>query len=160
MEKISVKNLIRSEMGKRISFEINESLKDLALPEELEGKKLVGKLVLTRLDETILVEGDFVAGIVLICDRCLDNYKGHIPFHLEREYNLNRSDKSLENNYVDKLGDIDLSEAVREEIILSIPMRNICSEKCMGICAGCGINLNREECQCNEKIKVRNKKKE
>jgi uncharacterized protein len=62
--------------------------------------------------------------------------------------------------YVDKYGDIDLSEAIREEIILNIPMKNICDTNCKGICVGCGVNLNNEECQCGVKSKLKGKKKE
>lgn len=151
---------MNEEIGHRVSFDINETLKAIVLPEEFEGKKIVGKVVLTKLEETILAEGDFVAGVVLICDRCLVSFKAHIPFRLEREYNLNRNEDSIENLFVDKYGEIDLSEAIREDIILNIPMKNICDAKCLGICPGCGVNLNIEECRCGKKDKSIKVKKE
>ncbi len=130
--------------------EINDMAKTVGLPSEIEGKKVVGKLKLTRLEETILVEGDLTVGAILICDRCLNNFKTHIPITLEREYNLNRSKESTEDLYVDKLGNIDITEPVREEIILSVPMKNVCDEKCKGICPGCGVDLNKEDCKCKK----------
>lgn len=153
MEKINVKKLLTSDIGAKQFFGINEEIKNLGLPEEIEGKKLVGKLNLTKLENSILVEGEFVAGTVLICDRCLENFKTHIPFKLEREYNLNRSVDSAENLFVDKYSDIDITEPVREEVILAVPMKNICSEQCLGICLGCGANLNKEKCKCKNKKK-------
>ncbi len=42
----------------------------------------------------------------------------------------------------------DLGELLREQIILSIPMKNLCSEDCKGLCAVCGINMNLESCRC------------
>jgi uncharacterized protein len=155
MEKINVKNLLISEVGTRLTFDINEAIKVIGLPSEIEGKKVVGKLKATRLEDTVLVSGEFVAGTVLICDRCLENFKAHIPFTLEREYNLNRSKESVEELIVDKFGEIDVTEPIREEIILAIPMKNICDEKCEGICAKCGVNLNKEECKCKIKKKRR-----
>jgi uncharacterized protein len=37
---------------------------------------------------------------------------------------------------------------VREEIILSIPMKAVCSETCKGLCPECGQNLNEGQCDC------------
>ena len=45
---------------------------------------------------------------------------------------------------------IDLTEDVRQEVILNIPPRLLCKEDCKGICPGCGVNLNSEPCQCKK----------
>jgi len=148
MEKIGVKNLLVSEIGTRLDYEINEKIKNLDLPEEVRAEKVSGKIVASRLEETIIVKGNLVADLVLICDRCLENFKAHIPFHLEREYNLNRADFSEESLYVDKRGDIDIEKPIREEIILTLPMQNFCKKNCKGICQNCGVNLNKEKCKC------------
>ena len=44
--------------------------------------------------------------------------------------------------------EIDPGEAVREELILSVPEFVLCSDDCRGICAGCGVDLNLESCVC------------
>lgn len=63
---------------------------------------------------------------------------------------------------------IDLSEEVRQELILNLPVRLLCAEACKGICVGCRVNLNTEECKCktlnsklstNSKFKIQNPKK-
>ena len=43
---------------------------------------------------------------------------------------------------------LDLGEAVREELILAVPEYTVCSENCSGLCSGCGVNLNSEQCRC------------
>ena len=43
---------------------------------------------------------------------------------------------------------LDLSEAVREELILAIPEYVLCREECRGICPSCGTSLNVESCDC------------
>ncbi|MBM4294554.1 MAG: DUF177 domain-containing protein, partial [Deltaproteobacteria bacterium] len=43
---------------------------------------------------------------------------------------------------------IDLQGIVREQIILSMPLKPLCHEDCRGLCPGCGANLNREACTC------------
>jgi uncharacterized protein len=45
--------------------------------------------------------------------------------------------------------ELDLTEAVREEIILAQSPFALCSSDCKGLCPQCGVNLNRESCQCS-----------
>ena len=46
---------------------------------------------------------------------------------------------------------LDLDELVFSEIIISLPMKHLCSEDCRGLCSSCGKNLNEGECNCNKK---------
>jgi uncharacterized protein len=43
---------------------------------------------------------------------------------------------------------IDLTEILREQIILALPMYPRCSTDCKGLCPVCGVNLNQEACDC------------
>lgn len=43
---------------------------------------------------------------------------------------------------------LDLYELCFGEILLSLPMKHLCSENCKGICANCGKNLNDGSCGC------------
>ncbi len=83
----------------------------------------------------------------LDCSRCLNKFK--IPLHVasterqffeeipERDYN------PFEVFLIDKEKmAIDLTEMLRQEIILHFPMIPVCSERCKGLCSGCHINLN------------------
>jgi len=42
----------------------------------------------------------------------------------------------------------DISEDIRTEITLALPMNLVCREDCRGLCPGCGADLNREKCSC------------
>jgi uncharacterized protein len=44
--------------------------------------------------------------------------------------------------------EIDLREAIQEQIIMALPLRALCSEACRGLCPQCGANLNEAGCQC------------
>ena len=44
----------------------------------------------------------------------------------------------------------DLTEEVREAIILALPGYPVCREDCKGLCATCGVNLNVTECACHK----------
>lgn len=43
---------------------------------------------------------------------------------------------------------IDLGEVMREQFLLALPMKPLCRPDCQGLCPVCGINRNRETCDC------------
>jgi len=44
--------------------------------------------------------------------------------------------------------ELDLSEAVREEMILTVSQYAVCDPECRGLCPKCGANLNEGACDC------------
>jgi len=151
MKLISVKNLLRAELGTTEKFEMEEDIAGLDLPEEFSGHILSARGKAMRLEDSVVVSGTVDVSLGLICDRCLDNFDTSINFKFEREYILDRKEKSEENLYVDKHLNIDLAPELRDEIILAVPTQNICKSDCKGICLGCGVDLNNEPCKCNNK---------
>ncbi|MBM4167074.1 MAG: DUF177 domain-containing protein [Ignavibacteria bacterium] len=97
------------------------------------------------------------------CDRCveyfeneIDNsyeavyrYQSRVPFPLQTGEN---DDFIIldENNPI-----IDLSEDVRQTLLLSVPMKLLCKESCAGLCSHCGTNLNEQPCDCISEIDER-----
>ena len=45
--------------------------------------------------------------------------------------------------------EIDVEQLVCNEILLNWPIRVLCKEDCQGICSHCGVNLNKETCDCD-----------
>ena len=45
--------------------------------------------------------------------------------------------------------ELDLKEAIREEVILTQRPYALCRPDCRGLCPKCGANLNQETCQCS-----------
>ena len=45
----------------------------------------------------------------------------------------------------------DISEEVRTEITLALPMNLLCKDDCRGLCPECGADLNFEKCSCRPK---------
>jgi uncharacterized protein len=41
-----------------------------------------------------------------------------------------------------------LRDLAVEQIQLSLPMKPLCDENCLGLCPTCGANRTREDCQC------------
>jgi uncharacterized protein len=45
-------------------------------------------------------------------------------------------------------GTLDVIDLLREQFMLALPMKPLCTETCRGLCPECGANLNRTECGC------------
>ena len=43
---------------------------------------------------------------------------------------------------------LDLGELMREQFVLALPMKPLCSQTCKGLCPHCGTNLNKGTCDC------------
>ncbi|MDQ6997060.1 MAG: DUF177 domain-containing protein [Mariprofundus sp.] len=50
--------------------------------------------------------------------------------------------------YVAFPGEINLIDLLREDVWLAWKADVICSDSCLGLCQGCGVNLNIDLCQC------------
>ena len=44
---------------------------------------------------------------------------------------------------------VNLSDIVREQVLLAVPMKVICQPDCRGLCPVCGANRNVRQCDCS-----------
>lgn len=87
-----------------------------------------------RQDETVWVEVGVAGEMEQTCARCLAPLGG--PF-----------DRSFVLDYeVEDEMDLDITDDVRQEILLSYPVKVVCREDCRGLCPQCGTNLNERSC--------------
>jgi uncharacterized protein len=49
---------------------------------------------------------------------------------------------------IDERHSIDLTEAIRQYALLTVPMKALCKQDCAGLCPRCGQNLNQGKCDC------------
>ena len=97
------------------------------------------------------------AELELACSRCVEPYRFPIDVPFDQRY-LPASQASTEaereveeddletSYYTDD--QIDLSELMREQFYLALPMKPLCADDCKGLCPVCGTNLNRGACGC------------
>ncbi|HEX2986866.1 MAG TPA: DUF177 domain-containing protein, partial [Chloroflexota bacterium] len=45
---------------------------------------------------------------------------------------------------------LDLTEAIRQYVIVESPLQPLCDEECKGLCSQCGANLNLGPCDCQQ----------
>ena len=124
-------------------------------PLHAEGE---AELLINTLGE-IRIRGRLKVDLEMQCDRCLEPvpYPVQSPFEMyyrptttgpERHEVAIDEGESQIGFYED--GGIELSDVLREHILLSLPMHQVCREDCAGICPTCGENRNTGNCQCKE----------
>lgn len=106
-------------------------------------------------DRDLLVKFNKIETTVEItCQKCLEPFEEKIEIYDRATLFTDEltPDKISEDYFEYDFGhkEIDLTEALREEILLSLPFRKVCNEECKGLCPGCGVNLNKEKCKCKK----------
>lgn len=95
-----------------------------------------------------------VTGITVQCSRCLDEVQIPLEFDFTERYcqcDSTKADKDLEEDCIEFQGEfIDLSQAVRENVLISQPLRFLCKDDCPGLCPQCGNNLKEGQCNCRK----------
>jgi uncharacterized protein len=116
---------------------------------------------LSKVGWEVILKGSISTEMEMICSRCLEplNYEvrskvssryvpGQEAGRQDTDVELHASDIEMEYYSDDR---IDLTQAVYDQMILSLPLVQLCREDCKGVCPHCGVNRNKESCQCSDK---------
>lgn len=121
-----------------------KGLYPLKKPVNIVGN-IVNKASLIRFNAKITYEYD------ALCDRCgCDATRKHT---VVVDKSLATSIEGEESDTILLVPDmkLNLDEFLYEEVIVSLPMKHLCSNECKGVCLKCGKNLNEGECGCPKK---------
>ena len=158
--KLSVDDIPQSPKTLRFSEKVGElneiygkgQIRDFRFPAFMDVD-----LVYYRSGQDIFFHGSFAGVLEGDCSRCLKRYS----FGLNKQFEfilipeaLRPQEKAGEISR-EELGlsyysteEINLTPLIREQVLLALPTRPLCSENCRGLCGGCGVNLNDEACVC------------
>jgi uncharacterized protein len=110
---------------------------DLELEVQLEG---VAEGVLVTATATVPLAGE--------CARCLEPFTSETTvqfqelFTLEPEQDSGADQQDGEDSYLlDGSGLLDLEPALRDAVVLELPLSPLCEEGCQGLCVECGVRL-------------------
>lgn len=118
---------------------------------------LTGSVRLMHTQGGVLVQGGLHAQAALSCSRCLEPVAVPLDVELEeiftptidlmtgRPVQNEEEDRAL---WIDDRHLLDLSEVLRQDVLLALPMHVLCREECRGLCPVCGQNLNQGSCGC------------
>jgi len=155
--RFNVAQLLKSPAGASREYDLNEEIAEL--DKDLEATKpLVGRVKLLRTGTGILVTGRLSSEVRVPCRRCL--LPAAVPVHMNLEEEFHPSIDIVTGTEL-PLGDgedaatrtdehhiLDLTEVVRQGLLLALPMSAVCRPDCKGLCPSCGANLNESPCAC------------
>lgn len=109
--------------------------------------------------EIFKVDGEFLVNARLWydynshCDRCLQPSTEKIKINISGKLAIkngvfDEEDGYDEFLYLDDEGVLDISQFILSETEGSLPMKFLCDEDCKGLCSQCGIDLNKNTCDC------------
>jgi uncharacterized protein len=157
---LSIKEMERG----RVRFEQRLPVGEIEFEEHLRQQNPlavegVAELV-DRATGEIRLKGRFEVQLVADCDRCLEPAQVPVQGEFDLVYMPESVAPQEDDVEVDETGlgvgfyrgaGLDLTEVVREQVLLNLPMQRICDENCRGICPVCGQNRNQTACSCEEK---------
>ena len=99
-------------------------------------------------DEVVHIKGFVDVPCLFVCDRCAGNFNKNLYFDFEEEIKRkSESDEDDDGFVYDDKGNVDINEIVKNLIIMNFPTKVLCRPDCKGLCQVCGVNLNDQECE-------------
>jgi uncharacterized protein len=160
----NVAQLLKEPVGAQRRVQVEADLIDLIpdLKEQAGGDEtapmvLSGTLRLLHSIEGVLVQGDLAANVTLQCARCLEPVSVPIEVPVEETFvptldiatgqtiEPEEEDRAL---WIDEHHILDLSEVLRQDVLVALPWHAVCRPDCRGLCPTCGENLNEGPCNC------------
>lgn len=155
----NVAGLLKESAGAARDYEIDTGPEEFAglLDEARPASNLRGRLRVMRTPRSLFVRGGLTTRVIMECSRCLVDTAVPIAFELEAEFfpavdvttgqGLPVPDDDLAFT-IDANHELDIREAVRQHLLIELPIRSLCQEHCKGLCPACGADLNHEACNC------------
>src|SRR5688572_28616114 len=116
------------------------------------AEPLAVRLQAQQAGHDVVVRGELSGLVAMYCRRCLAPVTAPIEEEVAMVFRPGLSRVEAESEEVYALparGDeLDLSDAIREQVVLAVLQYGMCTEDCRGLCPHCGINLNQEQCDC------------
>jgi uncharacterized protein len=113
-----------------------------------------------KVGDEVFIKTSLTTQVELTCDVCLEDFKLDVNERIEIILTKDKDlvEREEEDVYLvsDSTTKVDITDSVRQSLLLAVPFKRVCREDCKGLCATCGTNLNHHQCSCtNEKIDPR-----
>jgi len=151
----NVSQLLKSEVGqlRRYDFQADGSL-DLG---DSDASNVHGHARFMLTNFGLIADIHAEALVHSTCARCLEPFTQPTTVDFEEEYRpvvdistglAPRVPSGDEVFEISANHTIDLGEAIRQQLLLTLELVPVCRKSCQGLCPACGVNLNLEQCTC------------
>lgn len=154
----NVAQLLKEPIGGRRSYDVEIPM-DFPEPELKRSEPLAGTVYLLRTGSGVLMEARLAGYVSVQCSRCLTDVSWPVSLAITEEFQptvdvvrgsyvaVEEEDAAL---LIDEHHVLNISEVVRQALLLETPLQALCREDCAGLCPTCGQDLNLGPCQCSQ----------
>ncbi|MDR2985406.1 MAG: YceD family protein [Nocardiopsaceae bacterium] len=105
-----------------------------------EGGDLDLEVQLEEVSDGVLVTADVTAPLIGECARCLDEFTSSMQVRFQELFAAEAGESEDDGYLLD--GDLlDLEPALRDALVLDLPLSPLCRDDCAGLCSKCGVRL-------------------
>lgn len=151
----NVAGLLKEPIGSNREYQLDENFTG---PERF-AEMARGPVNILRTHRGLLVRATLEVRSTLPCSRCLGDYVHSSKLSIEEEFfptvdlQTGRSQpiptEAEEGSLIDSNHLVDLGGTIREYVVIDTPMKPLCRRECLGLCQGCGTDLNLGRCDCD-----------
>ncbi|MFI5272642.1 MAG: YceD family protein [Ktedonobacterales bacterium] len=155
----NVSQLLKAPVGttQRVALDDEDRLELHDNEAQLAGP-ITGEVKLHRTNQGIFADGYADVPVALECTRCLKSFTLPLRVPIREQFyptidvesgtpvappNDDGLSFPIDRNHL-----LDLREAIRQNLVLTMPAKPLCREDCAGLCAQCGKDLNDGPCAC------------
>ena len=145
----NVAHLLKEPVGTQRDYVVYSTLES---PKETSGSIVQGEARLARVNQGILLNASLRVSATCLCSRCLQDFNASLELRFSEVYlptidintgtDLHVSEEAAPFFLLNDHHELDITEAVRQSVIVALPMKPLCKEDCAGLCHYCGENLN------------------
>ena len=150
---VNVAQLLRAQVGTFRSYEFGEEEPDLSAELSLRSP-IEGRVKLTHTPRGILAEVAYRVAVEQECGRCLEPVPTDLESQFSEEYlavtNVATGQPlagvvaEADEQVIDQNHVLDLTDAIRQDILVQQPIQPLCRDNCAGLCVTCGADLNQD----------------
>ena len=150
MIKINVAQIKKRLVGEKpLAYELEAAELEIS-PEEMGiigSVKLVGTM--SNAGDVLLLQAKMQCKVQRTCGRCLKEFTGVTEAEVVEKFYPAGADNIENDAFVYDSDVIDITEPLREGLLLAEPMQALCKPDCRGLCPVCGADLNDGDCGCD-----------
>ena len=134
-------------------FKLDSSEFDLG-KQDFSIKEIALRCTVNKGEKNVYITSKARAKVSFVCDSCLVDFGDVLEDEFSIFYTSDKETVKYDDEQVVQLLKpgipIDLTYGLKENLLLTIPMKIVCSDDCKGLCLTCGINLNEAQCNCKK----------
>lgn len=159
----NVSGLLREPVGAKRTYTLSELA--LRLDADSQATDIEGTVELLRIRTGILAQGRVAADVPIECARCLTETRTRVETDLEEEFRpsldprtgtvvqaVQNGEHEDDFSLISPNHILDLTEPIRQSLVVATPYSPLCREDCAGLCPICGADLNEVGHSCAQPV--------